>query len=132
VRSVFGEHLVEAPLSEDQYAVGDDIDPDEGADERVRIGVVGAGIMGADHVKTLHRFVPGATAAAVADIALDRAADLSLPRLAPLGGVGGFGCRRDGRPAGRRAGRGERARRVVAQSQAPSLGDVDEVVDRAV
>jgi myo-inositol 2-dehydrogenase / D-chiro-inositol 1-dehydrogenase len=39
----------------------------------VRIGVIGAGIMGADHVNTLHRFVRGATVAAVADVALDRA-----------------------------------------------------------
>ena len=39
----------------------------------VRIGVIGAGIMGADHVSTLHRFVRGATVTAVADVALDRA-----------------------------------------------------------
>jgi myo-inositol 2-dehydrogenase/D-chiro-inositol 1-dehydrogenase len=39
----------------------------------VRIGVIGAGIMGADHVNTLHRSVRGATVSAVADVALDRA-----------------------------------------------------------
>jgi len=37
----------------------------------VRVGVVGTGIMGADHVKTLHRFVRGAAVTVVADV--DRA-----------------------------------------------------------
>ena len=36
----------------------------------VRIEVIGAEIMGADHVNTLHRFVHCATVAAVADVAL--------------------------------------------------------------
>jgi myo-inositol 2-dehydrogenase / D-chiro-inositol 1-dehydrogenase len=35
----------------------------------VRVGVVGAGVMGADHVNTLHRFVRNAVQAAVADVA---------------------------------------------------------------
>jgi len=39
----------------------------------VRVGVVGAGVMGADHVNTLHRFVRNAVMAAVADVAPDRA-----------------------------------------------------------
>jgi myo-inositol 2-dehydrogenase/D-chiro-inositol 1-dehydrogenase len=39
----------------------------------LRIGVIGAGIMGADHVNTLHRYVSGATVTAVADIDLKRA-----------------------------------------------------------
>jgi myo-inositol 2-dehydrogenase/D-chiro-inositol 1-dehydrogenase len=34
----------------------------------VRIGVIGAGIMGADHVATLHRSVTGAAVGAVADV----------------------------------------------------------------
>lgn len=38
-----------------------------------RIGVVGAGIMGADHVTTLHRYVSGAAVTVVADIDADRA-----------------------------------------------------------
>jgi myo-inositol 2-dehydrogenase/D-chiro-inositol 1-dehydrogenase len=39
----------------------------------VRVGVVGAGIMGADHVNTLHRHVTGAAVAMVADLDLPRA-----------------------------------------------------------
>jgi myo-inositol 2-dehydrogenase/D-chiro-inositol 1-dehydrogenase len=39
----------------------------------VRVGVVGAGIMGADHVDTLHRQVTGAAVTMVADLDLDRA-----------------------------------------------------------
>jgi myo-inositol 2-dehydrogenase / D-chiro-inositol 1-dehydrogenase len=39
----------------------------------VGVGVIGAGIMGADHVRTLHRFVPGATVAVVADVDVARA-----------------------------------------------------------
>ncbi|MFD5792122.1 Gfo/Idh/MocA family oxidoreductase [Streptomyces diastatochromogenes] len=40
----------------------------------VRIGVVGAGNMGADHVHTLHRWVSGAEVTHVADIDGERAA----------------------------------------------------------
>ncbi|MFD9041376.1 Gfo/Idh/MocA family oxidoreductase [Streptomyces bottropensis] len=40
----------------------------------VRIGVIGAGIMGADHVNTLHRRVSGAVVTMVADIDRERAA----------------------------------------------------------
>ena len=39
----------------------------------VRVGVVGAGIMGADHVNTLHRYVSGATVSMIADTDPDRA-----------------------------------------------------------
>jgi myo-inositol 2-dehydrogenase / D-chiro-inositol 1-dehydrogenase len=39
----------------------------------VRVGVVGAGIMGADHAGTLHRQVNGATVTLVADLDLGRA-----------------------------------------------------------
>jgi len=39
----------------------------------VRIGVVGAGAMGAAHVETLSRWVPGAEVVAVYDVDLDRA-----------------------------------------------------------
>lgn len=41
--------------------------------ESVRIGVVGAGAMGAAHVETLTRWVPGAQVVAVYDVDLDRA-----------------------------------------------------------
>lgn len=40
----------------------------------LRIGVVGAGIMGADHARTLHGFVRGAEVTRVADVDPDRAA----------------------------------------------------------
>ncbi len=40
---------------------------------RLRVGVIGAGIMGADHVLTLDRFVSGAGVQAVADVDLGRA-----------------------------------------------------------
>jgi len=40
----------------------------------VRIGVIGAGNMGADHVRNLHRHVSGAVVTMVADIDADRAA----------------------------------------------------------
>lgn len=49
----------------------------------VRIGVVGAGAMGAAHVETLHRWVPGAQVVAVYDLDLDRAK-------AVAGSVGAF------------------------------------------
>jgi myo-inositol 2-dehydrogenase / D-chiro-inositol 1-dehydrogenase len=39
----------------------------------VRVGVIGTGIMGADHVNTLHRHVSGAAVTMVADLDLDRA-----------------------------------------------------------
>jgi myo-inositol 2-dehydrogenase / D-chiro-inositol 1-dehydrogenase len=39
----------------------------------IRIGVIGAGIMGADHATTLRRFVRGADVTAVADVDLARA-----------------------------------------------------------
>jgi predicted dehydrogenase len=40
----------------------------------LRIGVVGAGVMGADHARTLHGFVRGAEVTRVADLDPDRAA----------------------------------------------------------
>lgn len=39
----------------------------------LRVGVIGAGIMGADHVRTLHHWVSGAHVQAVADVELARA-----------------------------------------------------------
>jgi myo-inositol 2-dehydrogenase/D-chiro-inositol 1-dehydrogenase len=39
----------------------------------VRVGVIGAGIMGADHVNTLHRYVRGATVSMIADVDAGRA-----------------------------------------------------------
>jgi len=39
----------------------------------VRVGVIGAGIMGADHVRTVQRSVNGASVVMIADIDLDRA-----------------------------------------------------------
>ncbi|MGW0826124.1 Gfo/Idh/MocA family oxidoreductase [Streptomyces sp. NPDC002845] len=43
----------------------------------VRIGVIGAGNMGADHVTTLHRYVSGAEVTMVADVDRARAADVA-------------------------------------------------------
>ncbi|MEU1160132.1 Gfo/Idh/MocA family oxidoreductase [Streptomyces sp. NPDC005921] len=43
----------------------------------VRVGVVGAGNMGADHVHTLHRWVSGAEVAYVADLDAGRAAEVA-------------------------------------------------------
>jgi myo-inositol 2-dehydrogenase / D-chiro-inositol 1-dehydrogenase len=43
------------------------------ADMTVRIGVIGAGIMGADHVNTLDRYVSGATVSMIADVDTGRA-----------------------------------------------------------
>ncbi|MFH9554183.1 Gfo/Idh/MocA family oxidoreductase [Streptomyces sp. NPDC017435] len=43
----------------------------------VRIGVIGAGNMGADHVNTLHRHVSGAVITMVADIDVERAATVT-------------------------------------------------------
>jgi len=34
----------------------------------VRVGVIGAGVMGADHARLLHGFVPSAEVVAVADV----------------------------------------------------------------
>ena len=39
----------------------------------VRVGVIGTGIMGADHIATLHGQVTGATVTMVADVDLGRA-----------------------------------------------------------
>jgi myo-inositol 2-dehydrogenase/D-chiro-inositol 1-dehydrogenase len=49
----------------------------------VRIGVIGAGIMGADHARTLHRFVSGAEVVLLADPDRDRA----------VAAAGPIGCR---------------------------------------
>jgi myo-inositol 2-dehydrogenase/D-chiro-inositol 1-dehydrogenase len=43
----------------------------------VRVGVIGAGIMGADHSNTLHRQVTGASVTMVADLDLDRALEVA-------------------------------------------------------
>jgi myo-inositol 2-dehydrogenase / D-chiro-inositol 1-dehydrogenase len=43
----------------------------------LRVGVVGTGIMGADHINTLHRQVTGATVTMVADLDLDRAREVA-------------------------------------------------------
>jgi len=43
----------------------------------VRVGVIGTGIMGADHVNTLHRMVSGAQVSMVADVDLSRAQDVA-------------------------------------------------------
>jgi myo-inositol 2-dehydrogenase / D-chiro-inositol 1-dehydrogenase len=45
----------------------------------VRVGVIGTGIMGADHIDTLHRQVTGATVTVVADLDLDRARGVAAP-----------------------------------------------------
>jgi myo-inositol 2-dehydrogenase / D-chiro-inositol 1-dehydrogenase len=43
----------------------------------VRVGVVGSGIMGADHSNTLHRHVSGAAVTMVADLDLARAREVA-------------------------------------------------------
>jgi myo-inositol 2-dehydrogenase/D-chiro-inositol 1-dehydrogenase len=43
----------------------------------VRVGVIGAGIMGADHANTLHRMVSGAEVSMIADIDPGRAQDVA-------------------------------------------------------
>jgi myo-inositol 2-dehydrogenase / D-chiro-inositol 1-dehydrogenase len=43
----------------------------------VRVGVIGTGIMGADHINTLHRQVTGAAVTMVADLDLPRARDVA-------------------------------------------------------
>jgi myo-inositol 2-dehydrogenase/D-chiro-inositol 1-dehydrogenase len=43
----------------------------------IRVGVIGAGIMGADHANTLHRMVSGAAVSMVADIDPGRAQDVA-------------------------------------------------------
>src|SRR4051812_43449226 len=53
----------------------------------LRVGVIGAGVMGADHVRTLHHSVSGADVQAVADVQLARAEHA----LASIdGGAGGW------------------------------------------
>ncbi|WP_225094588.1 Gfo/Idh/MocA family oxidoreductase [Streptomyces sp. CoH27] len=51
----------------------------------VRIGVVGAGVMGADHVNTLHRCVSGAEVVSVADVDEERAAAVGTVGARPTG-----------------------------------------------
>ncbi len=53
----------------------------------LRVGVVGAGVMGADHVTTLHRWVSGAEVIRVADIDAARAGDVAggIPGALSLG-----------------------------------------------
>jgi myo-inositol 2-dehydrogenase/D-chiro-inositol 1-dehydrogenase len=48
--------------------------PDGGTIVTLRVGVIGTGIMGADHAKTLDRFISGATVTRLADLDLERAA----------------------------------------------------------
>jgi myo-inositol 2-dehydrogenase/D-chiro-inositol 1-dehydrogenase len=43
----------------------------------VRVGVIGTGVMGADHINTLHRQVTGASVTMVADLDLDRALEVA-------------------------------------------------------
>jgi myo-inositol 2-dehydrogenase/D-chiro-inositol 1-dehydrogenase len=52
---------------------------------RARIGVVGAGVMGADHVRTLVADVPAAAVVAVADISRRRAREAAPPGARALG-----------------------------------------------
>ena len=39
----------------------------------IRVGVIGVGVMGADHARTLTRVISGATVSAVTDFDVDRA-----------------------------------------------------------
>jgi myo-inositol 2-dehydrogenase/D-chiro-inositol 1-dehydrogenase len=56
----------------------------------VRIGIIGAGIMGADHAATLQRFVSGACVELVADVDLNRASTVA----------DALGCRSSADPEG--------------------------------
>ncbi|MER6072904.1 Gfo/Idh/MocA family oxidoreductase [Streptomyces sp. NPDC001817] len=54
----------------------------------VRIGVVGAGTMAADHVRTLHQWVSGAQVVSVADVDEERAAAVAAVAGARAAGDG--------------------------------------------
>ena len=43
----------------------------------IRVGVIGVGVMGADHARTLTRVISGATLSAVTDFDVDRAQALA-------------------------------------------------------
>ncbi len=43
----------------------------------IRVGIIGTGIMGTDHARTLHRFVPGCTVAMLSDVDVERAKALA-------------------------------------------------------
>ncbi len=53
---------------------------------QVRVGVIGTGAMGAAHVETLARWVPGAEVTAVYDFDLSRAAEVARPAGADVAG----------------------------------------------
>ncbi|MFN8194839.1 MAG: Gfo/Idh/MocA family oxidoreductase [Nocardioidaceae bacterium] len=44
----------------------------------VRVGIIGLGVMGSHHLRTLHAWIPSATVTGVHDADLDRAGDLAL------------------------------------------------------
>lgn len=58
----------------------------------LRVGVIGAGVMGADHVATLHRWVSGAEVTRVADLDVARAASVAagIPGAEALGDPAGL------------------------------------------
>jgi myo-inositol 2-dehydrogenase/D-chiro-inositol 1-dehydrogenase len=56
----------------------------------VRVGVIGTGIMGADHVNTLHRHVAGASVTMVADLDLARARAVAATLPGARAGDDGF------------------------------------------
>ena len=47
------------------------------SDDSVRVGVIGAGNMGTDHARQLHRWVSGASVVLVADLAIERAKEVA-------------------------------------------------------
>jgi len=62
----------------------------------VRVGVIGAGIMGADHVNTLHRSVSDAVVTMVADVDIERAKRTAQPVRGAIATADGFALIADG------------------------------------
>jgi myo-inositol 2-dehydrogenase / D-chiro-inositol 1-dehydrogenase len=51
------------------------------------VGVIGVGVMGADHARRMHRVISGATVSAVTDFDTDRAHALEAAITAPRSGL---------------------------------------------
>jgi predicted dehydrogenase len=63
----------------------------------VRVGVIGTGIMGADHVNTLHRLTSGAVVSMVADVDVERAKGVAQAIPGATATADGFALIADGR-----------------------------------
>ena len=100
----------------------------------IRVGVIGVGVMGADHARRLTRVISGATVCAVTDFAVDRAEALAaelgaqvfghrLTSLGPVRDLFGIAPANGEDPAERR-GRHEYPTSAVAGLCRTSAGDV--------